>query len=105
MASIRLKQYDDDTEFQNQILGVIISDFSAIPNPGSNQDPYQLRDSILDLSSPGVELLMSPLMQCANKNTREKGHNFEPRNPRVPGFRVPRVFSGKGFISFLKAVI
>ena len=51
MASIRLKQYDDDTEFQNQILGVIISDFSAIPNPGSNQDPYQLRDSILDLSS------------------------------------------------------
>ena len=37
---------------------------------------------------PGVELLMSPLMQCANKNTREKGHNFEPRNPRVPAFRV-----------------
>ena len=42
MASIRLKQYDDDRKFQNQILGVIISDFSAIPNPGSNQDPYHL---------------------------------------------------------------
>ena len=22
------------------------------------------------------------------KNTPEKGHNFEPRNPRVPAFRV-----------------
>ena len=31
---------------------------------------------------------MSPLMQCANKDTREKGHNFEPRNPRVTVFRV-----------------
>ena len=40
------------------------------------------------LAPQGVELLMSPLMQCANKNTREKGHNFEPRNPRVPAFRV-----------------
>ena len=27
-------------------------------------------------------------MQCANKNTPEKGHNFEPRNPRIPAFRV-----------------
>ena len=37
---------------------------------------------------PGVELLMSPLLQCANKNTREKGHDFEPRNLRFPAFRV-----------------
>lgn len=27
-------------------------------------------------SYPGVELLMSSLKQCANKNRREKGHNF-----------------------------
>ena len=31
---------------------------------------------------------MSPLIQCANKNTQEKGHDFEPRNPCVPAFRV-----------------
>ena len=43
-----------------------------------------------EVMGPGVELLMSPLMQCANKNTRKKGHNFEPRNPRVPVFRVLR---------------
>ena len=40
------------------------------------------------LLRPGVKLLINPVEQCANKNMREKGHNFEPRNPRVPVFRV-----------------
>ena len=47
-----------------------------------------LEQPFKDFDSRGVELLKSPLMQYANKNTREKDHNFEPRNPRVPVFRV-----------------
>ena len=33
------------------------------------RDAHQLEIKLI--SFPGVELLMSPLMQCANKNTRE----------------------------------
>ena len=31
---------------------------------------------------------MSLLMQYENKNTQEKGHDFEPRNPCVPALKV-----------------
>ena len=37
--------------------------------------------------SPGVILPISLLERHANKNTREKGCNFEPRNARVHAFR------------------
>ena len=54
----------------------------------STFSPYRKRWWHLNEWSPEVKLLVSSLMQCANKNTWEKGHNFEPRNPPVLTFRV-----------------